>query len=121
MKKYTLRCLLQHLKMFITLVVIILVSSFLSFKMAEFSCWLKQCDCMSLLNQETIITRSEYKSSKFQHCFVFVWSEKLAPMRTIEQRPCLGPEIKIMWKEKLVEPLIDYMTSVNVPYPSVLN
>ena len=107
MKKYTLRCLLQHLKMFITLVVIILVSSFLSFKMAEFSCWLKQCDCMSLLNQETIITRSEYKSSKFQHCFVFVWSEKLAPMRTKEQRPCLVPEIKIMWEEQLVDPPID--------------
>ena len=39
----------------------------------------------------------------------------LAPMRTIEQRPCLAPEIKIMWEEQLVDPPMDDITSVNVP------
>ena len=46
---------------------------------------------------------------------VFVWSDKLAPERTIEQRPCLAPEIKIMWDKQLVDPPIDFTTSVNVP------
>ena len=40
--------------------------------------------------------------------------------RTREQRPCLVPEIKIMWEEQLVDPYNDYITSVNVPLPSVL-
>ena len=46
---------------------------------------------------------------------VFVWSDKLAPMRTIEQRPCLAPEMRIMWEEQLVDPPIGYITYVNVP------
>ena len=46
---------------------------------------------------------------------VFVWSDKLAPFRTIEQRPYLAPEIKIMWEEHLVDPLIDNITPVKLP------
>ena len=53
-------------------------------------------------------------------CIVSVYSENWAPTRTTEQRPCLAPEIKIMWEEQLVDPYNDYITSVNVPLPSVL-
>ena len=46
---------------------------------------------------------------KSSHGIVFVWSDKLAPMITIEQRPCLAPEIQIMWEEQLVDPPIDFI------------
>ena len=58
MKKYTFRCFVQHCKMLLALVLIILLSSILSFQIAEFACWLRQCNCIKLLNQETIITRT---------------------------------------------------------------
>ena len=37
-------------------------------------------------------------------------TDKLVPIRKIEQRP----EIKIMWEEQLVDPPVDFITSVNV-------
>ena len=53
---------------------------------------------------------------QFSSIIVFVWSDKLAQMRTIEQRPCFAPEIKIMWEEQLVVPPIDYKKSLEKPF-----
>jgi hypothetical protein len=52
MKKYTYRCFLQHCKMFLALILIVLLSSFLSFQIAEFACCLRKCNCLKYLNEE---------------------------------------------------------------------
>ena len=65
MKKYSLFCVLQNCKIFLALLVIILISSLLSFQMAEFACWLRQCDCGRYLKQETIMPHLSIKGKDF--------------------------------------------------------
>ena len=38
-----------------------------------------------------------------------------------KQRNMFGARIKIVWEEQLVDPPIDYITSLNVPQSLVLN
>ena len=39
----------------------------------------------------------------------------MLPIRTPEQRSMFGARMNIMWEEQLVDPPINYITSVNVP------
>ena len=42
--------------------------------------------------------------------------QEMVPTRQIPLlKDILGPRMKIMWEEQLVDPPIDYITSVNVP------
>ena len=45
---------------------------------------------------------------------VFVWSEEKGRQ---QNKGPFSARVNIMWEEKLVDPPMDYITSVNVPYP----